>query len=147
MGEAQKDANSTGGSATVGRVAPGKAERVNSERAGQILGLHPRTVQKMAQRGEIPGAAKIGRRWTFNEDKLRSFVRQKERETWHAQKHQPDVTGARIFSGAAPKSKAKKYDGPYTRIIQQLRDSAARPERRELLRIVTTETRPDFSRK
>jgi excisionase family DNA binding protein len=134
------------GSATVGRIAT-KAERVNVERAGQILGLHPRTVQKMAQRGELPGAARFGRRWTFNEDKLRSYVRQKERETWHAPNHQPDAIGARTFSGAALKSKAARSDGRYTRIIQQLRDSAERPEKRGQLRIATTVTRPDCSRK
>jgi excisionase family DNA binding protein len=123
----------------------GKVERVKIERAAQILGLQPRTVQKMAQRGELPGAARFGRLWTFNEDKLRGFVRHKERETWHAQKHQPDVTGARTFSGAAPKSKAAKSDGRYTRIIQQLRDSAEKPEKPARLRIVTTETHPGFS--
>ena len=139
MAQAEKDTNQYGGS--------GKAERVNVELAGQILGLHPRTVQKMAQRGEIPGAAKIGRRWTFNEDKLRGFVRYKERETWHAQKHRQDVTGAKTFSGAAPKSKGAKFDGHYTRIIQQLRDSGGKPEKREPLRIVSTATHLDCSRK
>jgi excisionase family DNA binding protein len=126
---------------------PGKIERVKIERAGQILGLPPRTVQKMAQRGELPGAAKLGRRWTFNEDKLRSYVRHKERETWHAPSHLPDVTGARTFSGAASKSEVAKSDGRYTRIIRQLRVNAERPEKRGRLRIVTTETRPDSSRK
>jgi excisionase family DNA binding protein len=125
----------------------GKVERVKIERAGQILGLQPRTVQKMAQRGELPGAAKLGRRWTFNEDKLRSYVRHKERETWHAPNHLPDVTGARTFSGVASKSEVAKSDGRYTRIIRQLRDNAERPEKRGRLRIVTTETRPDCSRK
>ena len=126
---------------------PGKVERVKIERAGQILGLQPRTVQKMAQRGELPGAAKLGRRWTFNEDKLRSYVRHKVRETWHVPNHLPDVTGARMSSGAASKSKVAKSDGRYARIMQQLRDNAGRPEKRGQLRIVTTETRPDCSRK
>jgi hypothetical protein len=129
------------------RVAPGKVERVNIERAGQILGLQPRTVQKMAQRAELPGAAKLGRRWTFNEDKLHTFVRHKERETWRAQKHQPDVTGAKMSYGAAPRSKVAKSGGRYTQIIQQLRASAEKPEKRAQLRIVTTETLPDFLRK
>jgi excisionase family DNA binding protein len=145
MSQIQKDTNSTGGSSTVGRVATGKAERITTERASEILGVHKRTVQKMAP--EIPGAARFGRLWTFNEDKLRSYVRHKERETWHAQKHQADVIGARTFSGAGPKSKAAKYDGRYTRIIQQLRDSAVKPEKRGPLQIVTTGTRPDCSRK
>jgi excisionase family DNA binding protein len=146
MAEAEKDRISSDGSATV-RIATGKPERITIERVSEILGLHKRTVQKMAQRGEIPGAAKIGRRWTFNEDKLRSYVRHKERETWHAQKHQPDVIGARTFSGAGLKSKAAKSDGRYTRIIQQLRDSVVKPEKRGPLRTVTTGTPLDCSRK
>src|SRR5258705_8337865 len=119
MSRKQKSENLGPGFATIGRIAPGKIERVNIERAGQILGLSGRTVQKMAQRSDIPGAAKMGRRWTFNEDKLRSFVRHKERQTWHAQKRQQAVTGARTFSGAAQKSKAAKSDGRFTQIIRQ----------------------------
>jgi excisionase family DNA binding protein len=122
-------------------------ERINIERAGQILGLQPRTIQKMAQRGELPGAARIGRLWTFNEDKLRGYVRHKERETWHAPNHQPAVTGARTFSGAASKSGAAKSDGRFTQIMQQLRGNAAKPGKRAPLRIVTTATRPGCSKK
>jgi hypothetical protein len=124
-----------------------EVERGNIELAVQILGLQPRTVQKMAQRGELPGAARMGRLWTFNLDKLRGYVRHKERETWHAPNHLPDVTGARTFSGAASKSGAAKSDGRFTRIIQQLRGNAGKPERRAQLRIVTTATRPDCSKK
>ena len=40
-----------------------------------ILGIRKkRTVEAMAARGEIPSAAKIGRRWTFNLSALRTFV-------------------------------------------------------------------------
>src|SRR5258706_14716548 len=111
MSRKQKSNNLGPGVATIGRIAPGKAERVNTERAGQIMGVQPRTTQKMAKRGEIPGAAKIGRLWTFNEDKLRSYVRHKERETWHAEKRQQAVTGARTLSGASQRSKAAQSDG------------------------------------
>jgi hypothetical protein len=106
-----------------GRVAP---ERVTIERAEAILGVANRTVQGMSERGEIPGAAKIGRRWTYDVNKLRGYVRTKERETWHAPKHRQDVTGTLASSTAKSKSKANESDGRYGQIIQRLR---GKPER------------------
>lgn len=100
------------------------AERITIERASGILGLSIRTVQKMAQAGELAGAAKMGRRWTFNEDKLRAYVRNKERQTWQSQKHRQDVTGVKTSSGVAPRSKAKPSDGRFTQAIQKLRRNA-----------------------
>ena len=35
----------------------------------------------MAAQGKIPGAAKLGSRWTFNESKLRQWISDKEEET------------------------------------------------------------------
>jgi excisionase family DNA binding protein len=99
-------------------------ERINVDRASGILGLSIRTVQKMAQAGELAGAAKMGRRWTFNEDKLRAYVRNKERQTWQSQKHRQDVTGVKTSSGVAPRSKAKPSDGRFTQAIQKLRRNA-----------------------
>jgi excisionase family DNA binding protein len=55
-------------------------ERVKIAEAVVILGLSDRTVRALAERGEIPGAAKIGRRWTFSLARLRDYVRQKETE-------------------------------------------------------------------
>ena len=68
-------------------------ERVSIERAAVILGPPLRTVQALAARGEIPGAAKIGGRWTFDIEKLRRLVRQRERETWQSGRRRPDATG------------------------------------------------------
>src|SRR5438445_6443165 len=68
--------------------------RIQVAAAKLILGVAGRTVQKMAQNGELPGAALIGRLWTFDEAKLRQYVRNKERERWHG-KHPKDVIGVK----------------------------------------------------
>ena len=54
--------------------------RVQSGAAARILGISKRTAQSMALRGELPGAARIGGLWTFDEDKLAAFVKQRERD-------------------------------------------------------------------
>jgi excisionase family DNA binding protein len=58
-----------------------RPERIKTAEAALILSLSMRTVQSMAARGELPGAARIGPQWTFNEAKLREFIAYKERET------------------------------------------------------------------
>jgi excisionase family DNA binding protein len=60
---------------------PARPERIKTAEAAPILGLSVRTVQAMAARAELPGAARIGQQWTFNEAKLREFIADKERET------------------------------------------------------------------
>ncbi len=57
-----------------------RIERIGRQDAALILGVPERTVTLLARRGEIPSAAKIGRLWTFNEDRLRTWVLEKERE-------------------------------------------------------------------
>lgn len=47
---------------------------LNIEDAAQFLHLHPVTLQRKAQRGEIP-AAKLGRRWIFLEIDLVACLR------------------------------------------------------------------------
>jgi hypothetical protein len=42
-----------------------KPERGGVNDAVSILGLKRRTVESMAARGELPGAAKLANRWTF----------------------------------------------------------------------------------
>lgn len=43
-----------------------------------ITGLPERTLQSLSARGEIWGAAKLGRRWTFDRQGLRAWVKQQE---------------------------------------------------------------------
>ncbi len=57
-----------------------KPERIQAPAAAAITGLSLWNIQRMALRGEIPGAAKHGFRWTFNESKLRRWIRHKEAE-------------------------------------------------------------------
>lgn len=54
-------------------------ERIRINEAVMKTGLAKRTIQKMAQRGEIPGAAKLGSVWTFNRIKLARWITQQER--------------------------------------------------------------------
>ncbi len=51
-------------------------ERVQSPEAAAITGLSLWQVQHMAVRGEIPGAAKLGCRWTFNIRRLKRWKKQ-----------------------------------------------------------------------
>ncbi|MGO4670657.1 helix-turn-helix domain-containing protein [Bosea sp. 2RAB26] len=54
-----------------------KPERMRSEAAAAILGVGRRIIQSMALRGELPGAAKIGGLWTFDEEALGSYIRER----------------------------------------------------------------------
>ncbi len=49
-----------------------------------ITGLGLRQMQAMSARGEIPGAAKLGRTWTYDIRKLRQWVKEKEAMTCQA---------------------------------------------------------------
>lgn len=55
-----------------------KPERVRVQTAACILGVEHRTVQALAQRGDLPGAVKVGRVWTFNEAALRAWLVEEE---------------------------------------------------------------------
>ena len=52
-----------------------KYERIRAPAVGGILGITARTVQSLAARGELPGAAKIGGVWTFDEKAIRDWVK------------------------------------------------------------------------
>lgn len=52
-------------------------ERVRPTDAVAITGLSLRTVQALALRGEIPGAAKLGGSWTFDEAALRNWIKER----------------------------------------------------------------------
>lgn len=39
---------------------------LTSEEVGKVLGIHPKVVERMAKRGELPGLAlKVGRFWRY----------------------------------------------------------------------------------
>jgi hypothetical protein len=106
-----------------------KPERGTIDAARAILGLPERSVQDLAARGQIPGAAKFGRRWTFDLEKLRRYVKQKERRQWQSAKHRLDAIGAAIPFGAASVTAAATSDGRFTRVTRRLRGNAARRAR------------------
>jgi hypothetical protein len=54
--------------------------RIQSATAARILGVSQRSVQGLALRGELPGAARIGGVWTFDTERLTTFVKQRERD-------------------------------------------------------------------
>src|SRR5687768_1874388 len=53
-------------------------ERIKISDACDITGLCERTLQDLSARGEIWGAAKLGRRWTYDRQRLRAWVLAKE---------------------------------------------------------------------
>jgi len=98
-------------------------ERGTIEQAMAILGLPKRTIQQKAQRNEIPGAAKIFGRWTFDLVQLRNFVRNRQCEN---QKPRPEPIGVTTSSGAKRRLRVNSTDGLYTRTIQKLRKSSTK---------------------
>jgi len=46
---------------------------IDADRAGSILGIHPKTVQRMARQGRIP-AIRIGKYWRFRLSQLDSWL-------------------------------------------------------------------------
>lgn len=59
---------------------PLRLGRIQSAAAARILGVSRRSVQGLALRGELPGAARIGGVWTFDAERLTAFVTQRERD-------------------------------------------------------------------
>jgi excisionase family DNA binding protein len=47
---------------------------IDADRAGQMLGIHPKTVQKMAREGKLP-AIRIGKYWRFRLSQLDTWLR------------------------------------------------------------------------
>ena len=54
------------------------SERIRAPQVARITGLSARSIQEMAQRGDIPSAAKLGKVWTFDEVAVRAWVKSKE---------------------------------------------------------------------
>lgn len=65
-------------------------ERLRINEAVMKTGLAKRTIQKMAQRGEIPGAAKLGSVWTFSRHKLARWIKDAERQCSVSAHAEPD---------------------------------------------------------
>jgi excisionase family DNA binding protein len=59
---------------------PEARQRIRASEVAQILGVGVRCVQKMAARGELPSAARIGKIWTFDKAKIEQFLADAEAE-------------------------------------------------------------------
>jgi hypothetical protein len=103
------------------------AERITIKGAAKILGLKIRKLQAMSARGEIPGAAKIGRQWTYGPAKLRGFVRQQEEACQQGSEGpRPDVIGGEIPCGGALRSVDIASGGRLRQMIQQSQERVAK---------------------
>jgi excisionase family DNA binding protein len=87
-------------------------ERIQSPRVASILGVTTKTVREMAERGDLPSAARIGKRWTFNEAAVRSWLKRKEGEACPAV-----FTGAARRGGAVLSLPDATVDAAYEREI------------------------------
>jgi hypothetical protein len=105
-----------------------KPERGGIDDAVAILGLKKRTVEAMALRGQLPGAAKLANRWTFDLELLRTYVRDEVTRQWaeNTGKHQQAASGVAIPSMAGLGSKAACSSGRYAQAIRRLRRTAGR---------------------
>jgi len=90
-------------------------ERVLIEGAARITGLPSRTLQSLSARGEIWGAAKLGRRWTYDEMRLRAWVRANEA----ANESRIASTHEAAFSMRVSPSTGGSTDNPLRRAIER----------------------------
>ncbi|MEH2569623.1 hypothetical protein [Bradyrhizobium sp. AZCC 2289] len=102
-------------------------ERIKVKDVARISGETERTIQAAAARGEIPGAAKLFKAWTFDEVKLRKWIAAKEREAGAARFRDSRGLGDQQVTRSAITAKrrnspfSKTNDGQYDRAMQRLR--------------------------
>lgn len=81
-------------------------ERVRMPVAMAITGKSARVLQSMALKQLIPGACKIGGEWTFNEKRLRAWVRGEP-----DQLHKPSLKNAALYEDCEIPSLEYGHDG------------------------------------
>lgn len=98
-------------------------ERVRVDDAAAILGISGRSVQALAARGEIPGAAKIGGLWTFDESALRLWIR--EKATCQIDPRRRNTrSGGETSSGLDSRSTERSIDRAYEQALRKWRRGA-----------------------
>lgn len=103
-------------------LARRKSDRIQSPAVAAKLGVTAKTVREMAERGEIPSAARMGHRWTFDAETIRRFVRRKEEEVCQTTSIRGVGRGGRVLKLADATS-----DEAYERAIGLRPKSAATP--------------------
>lgn len=106
----------------MGLTAETRPERIRADAVALILGVTTRCVQSLAARGEVPGACKIGKVWTFDEAALRNWI--KERSTWPEQKRQSTPSGAATHYGRDLPLQARNSAKASELALQRLRRGA-----------------------
>jgi excisionase family DNA binding protein len=57
-----------------GNEPPGIERPINCKEASEVLGVHPRTIKRMARDGKVPGHFRFGR-WYFYASELDCWMR------------------------------------------------------------------------
>jgi hypothetical protein len=119
-------------------------ERIDKYAAAEILGIRPRLVVEMATAGRLAaaGAAKIARGWSFDEKRLRAFVKGREKDACKTAQDRADqivVLPRAAIGGAAPSGRALKYVARNSaahlkQMMSDLQKSVAPPSKRKLSR-------------
>lgn len=101
-------------------------ERIEIPEAVAITGMKKRNLQDAALRGEIPGAAKMGKCWTFDVVKLRRWVQEREEEACRNARPRQTRTGEGASSGAGSRSRARRSAGAYEQAMKKLLSARSR---------------------
>ncbi len=97
-----------------------QTERCMIEEAHLITGLPERTLQSLSAQGQIWGAAKLGRRWTYDRQRLRAWVRAKEA----GNEGQANSMSGEAYSTRVSPSMVKNSESPLKLVIERkLRDA------------------------
>lgn len=54
---------------------------------GKMLHIHPRTVMRLANQGEIPGF-KVGGQWRFRREAINEYIRKQEQQAGEQKSHE-----------------------------------------------------------
>ena len=63
---------------------------IDAGQAAKLLGIHPKTLQKMAREGRVP-RIRVGKFWRFRRSELDSWLRTEVDSTRYAYRHTEEV--------------------------------------------------------
>lgn len=101
--------------------------RVDAQEVARRTALSVRAVQDMALRGDIPGAAKLGGKWTFDPLEIERWIKTQTEATQERAAKAGALQKTRTSSGATAlptlvfKSTAGKSNAAYTQAIGRKR--------------------------
>jgi len=115
----------------------GDIERIRPRDVARITSLSIRKVQELACAGRLPGAAKLEGSWTFDEGKIREWIRKQERQATakSAPSSRRDATGGARRSGDASSLPDANIAAAYLQMTRGKRGSASWREKLELTEV------------